>query len=112
MEYGFALSNNFMKNKPAVLAAIALAFVGSSIAQDKIAVDVAKPAPTPATMTLNVKDIPVAVIEGIRQTIVKSGVFAFPAGIENRPIKSLTLTVSGSGSIGSGVIVLAPAPVK
>lgn len=101
-----------MKNKPAALAAIALAFVGSSIAQDKIAVDVAKPAPAPVTLTLNIKQIPVEIIEGIRKTVVTSGAFAFPAGIENRPIKSLTLNVSGTGNIGSGTIVLGPVPVK
>lgn len=90
-----------MKAKLTLLAA--LIFAGNLLAQSPTPVPVETVTP-PQTLTLRLKDIPVATVEALRQAIVASGAFAFPAGLDSRPILSLQLHVTGSTA--RGMIVL------
>lgn len=100
-----------MKKAKATLLAALLVIAGISLVNAAAPAPVPVAASTPADdITLNLKNIPLPVIDSLRQAVVNSGAFAFPAGLEPRPVQFLMLRVTGSTA--SGTIVLGPAPVK
>jgi hypothetical protein len=50
----------------------------------------------PADIVLVANNVPVAIIEALRQSIVTNPAFAFPAGQEGHAVKSINVIVSGN----------------
>ena len=74
----------------------------------------ATPAPTPipvavqgnSDMVLVAQNVPAAVIEAIRQSVVTNPAFNFPTGQAGRPVKSIMISVTGTKATAR--IVLGP----
>ena len=81
-------------------------------AQDPAATPTPAPTPIPvqvqavSSLILVAADVPVPVVEALRQYVVSCGAFAFPADQAGRPLQSLSISVSGERATAR--IVLGP----
>jgi hypothetical protein len=96
-----------MKKTLLILAACA-ALTHAATAQTPTPTPTPTPVPVQSSdeLTISVRNIPLPVVEALRASIVASGAFAFPTGLEARPVKSLMLNVTGTNAAAR--IVLGP----
>ena len=59
-------------------------------------------------MVLVATNVPAAVIEAIRQSVVTNPAFNFPTGQAGRPVKNIMISVTGTTAVAR--IVLGPSP--
>lgn len=104
-----------MKTIKTTLAAL-LVIAGIIATINPIIADDPAPTPTPVPvavqssndMVLVANNVPVAVVEALRQYVVSSGAFAFPPEQSGRPLKSINIMVVGNKATAR--IMLGPAP--
>ena len=106
-----------IKTTMALLLTVAALTLSLQPARATAGTGTSSPAPTPIPVqvvangdeVIAINNIPTAVIEALRVSIVNSGAFAFPSGQESRPVKGIVLNPSGPGKF-SGRITLGPVP--